>query len=444
MPTGAVCFGDENQVCPLTVLTATSVITSERSIEIKSTEAQNFVLVDDKRVLWAADRGVNIEKGFSKELLTLPQVENLQDMWSEPLLEDEMETLFDFESKPPLLGFLYRDGAIWYADQQNSTFVEATRAKTRRPLRHALLRREATNGKSDTWPCVVFEEHPRTVYRLPTTQDLLSWLDGAAVPFVGVEFPSVIAKLLTCHGIRGQDCMALTEDGRVYVWERGACCNLDCRTLPEELSHHLVPESKTEPIASEENTWRGNPFPARMVIPAITYLATGAAYGAAITQDGALYIFMTYTPWKVSEGRSIDPHLAEFHIGGPESYMFCKAYDPRLAKIRDEEPQPKIVDVAVGNEHIVALTSEGEVYTVGEGMFGQLGVGDRQFELHSELNYLNEAEESWEFAEKWQRLELKHEEATQAPTEDAKIIKVGAGSNSTLLVLSRLPKGEAF
>jgi alpha-tubulin suppressor-like RCC1 family protein len=39
-----------------------------------------------------------------------------------------------------------------------------------------------------------------------------------------------------------------------------------------------------------------------------------------------------------------------------------------------------VVDVGVGNGHIVALTGDGEVWTTGEGDYGQVGTGRKAFE----------------------------------------------------------------
>jgi hypothetical protein len=39
-------------------------------------------------------------------------------------------------------------------------------------------------------------------------------------------------------------------------------------------------------------------------------------------------------------------------------------------------PMPKIVDVAAGGDHVMALTADGAVFTWGNGQVGQLGIGD--------------------------------------------------------------------
>lgn len=46
----------------------------------------------------------------------------------------------------------------------------------------------------------------------------------------------------------------------------------------------------------------------------------------------------------------------------------------------EEEEEEGILDVAVGENHILALTTMGRVYAVGEGKWGQLGTDRKKFE----------------------------------------------------------------
>ena len=75
-------------------------------------------------------------------------------------------------------------------------------------------------------------------------------------------------------------------------------------------------------------------------------------------------------------------------------------------------------------------------------MQGQLGVGERrQHDLHAELNYMNELEDLWEFAEYWQTMEISDKELARglvvASTTGKKgrVISVGAGHENTLLIV---------
>lgn len=67
-----------------------------------------------------------------------------------------------------------------------------------------------------------------------------------------------------------------------------------------------------------------------------------------------------------------------------------------------------IVDAAAGRTHVVALASDGSLWSAGDGLLGQLGIGIRQFGLCTPGRVIdmlaNETEE--EFAEDWQRMDV--------------------------------------
>lgn len=46
----------------------------------------------------------------------------------------------------------------------------------------------------------------------------------------------------------------------------------------------------------------------------------------------------------------------------------------------DDEEEDGILDVGVGESHILILTTKGKIFAVGEGKWGQLGTGKRNFE----------------------------------------------------------------
>lgn len=46
----------------------------------------------------------------------------------------------------------------------------------------------------------------------------------------------------------------------------------------------------------------------------------------------------------------------------------------------EEEEEEGILDLGVGESHILVLTTRGKVYAVGEGKWGQLGTGSRKYE----------------------------------------------------------------
>ena len=370
------------------------------------------------------------------------KMRNIQDMWPEPDADEQHEKLFDYGPDFAELGLLTDDGAIYTVNQETDppTMKLRTSVETKIPFRQALIRAEVNNGKGDTWPHVVFKERPCMIYRLETNEDLLRWIDGAESRFSVLTFSTPIAKLLTCGGIKGEYCMALTDRGRIYRWRRGT-------QLPFQkgiLSHELQKNCCVGPDLVSTMEVRD---PTGMTLPPVTSLVAGPSYGAAITVTGQLYIFSTFGRNDILTGQCHRPALADLYIPGPAKSIVYDAFTPCPAKIfdlhqQDRAPQPTIVDVAVGDDHIVVLSSDGDVFTGGEGWRGQLGVGYGQFDLWAEMHHLGGGEESHEFAEQWQQLYIPRDELAKACCggKNARVIGVGAGFESTLLIVG---KGKA-
>ncbi len=429
-------LGTDHQICPLTVLKPIHVLGGERFVKLIRTEAQNVIVIDEERMLWASDGLYDVRRDFVEKFMASAEARNIHDMWSEPDAKKEMKRSFDFGPRFPQLGVLMRDGAIYSIDQEAEpcTLIEKTSPINRRPFRHALIRGEVNNAKGDFWPCVVFEEKPRTIYRVHTVEDLLRWLDGATVQFSSFEFSSSIVRLQSCGGIRGANFMALTEDGEVFYWKRGTSMPHQTGTLSTVLQGSSNSEVSNASIDLEGN--ERTRVPQIMPISAIVRLVAGPTYGAAITRTGQLYVFLTVLPSHNSTDACDEPNLAELFIPGSDRPTVYAPYTPRLAKILDHDPQPTILDVAVGEKHLVALSSEGEVFTAGDGMHGQLGVGEAQFDLHAEMHESSGREDSWEFAERWQKIHISDEERARGGLdgETMSIEWVGAGFDSTLLI----------
>lgn len=256
------------------------------------------------------------------------QARNIQDMWPEPDARKVMERMFNPGPKFIPLGLLTRDGAIYAIHQEvePGSLIEKTSAQTRRPFRHAVIRQEVNNMKGNTWPYVVFEEQPRVIYRLQNVQDLLRWLVGLAVAFSVIIFASRITQLLTCCGVKGQDCMALTEEGKIFHWARGTLMASQTGILSEQLQ--VSPTSQGSSISVDVMGNERTPGLQTMPIPAITRLLAGVTYGAAIARTGQLYIFLTGRPSHNSENECIDPTPAEFYISGSNPFTVCDPYTP--------------------------------------------------------------------------------------------------------------------
>lgn len=421
-------------------------------MKVLATEAQNIFVVDDEKILWSSDGVYDIRQDFGAKHMTHSQLQEIQDMWPEPDAEMAMERMFDYGPDFVPLGLLTRDGTIFAINQEvePGVLTKRTSSQIRRPFRHALIRQEVNNGKGDTWPCVIFDEQPCTIYRLQTVEDLLRWLGGTAVSFSALKLPSNIAQLLTCGGVKGEDCMALTEDGKVYYWARDAPMSSQTKILSKVLHPSPSSEELHGRIDSEES---GRAQDIQIIsIPPIIRLVAGPVYGAAITTGGQLYVFLTSRPRCNDQNECIEPTLAELYIPTSDKpFILYPPYMPQLAQIPISEQQessnpPKIIDIAIGYNHLVALAQDGQVFTAGDGMHGQLGVGEvQQFQLHAIKHQMNENEESWEFAEHWQKIDIADDEKARGFSAGAgadgeirtRVSAVHAGCDSTLLIVGK-------
>jgi hypothetical protein len=451
VPSGRVQVGADDQICPLAVLAPIHVLGSKRFIK---PVAQNIIIVDDENTLCWADGITDIPQDMTETFIAPSPSQAIQDIWPEPDFQEFTEGLFDDEARNSRFGMLTRDGGIYSVvigqEKEAPILTERTLAQNRKPFRHALLRQEANNMQGDHWPAVVFDEQPRIIYRLRTISDLISWLNGVAVSFSALEFPSQITQLLTCCGPKGEDCMALTEEGKVYHWRRDTPL-----TSPQTgiLSETLQPASSTAGAPGDRPSIEAHEKMQShhaMLLPPITKLTAGPTYGAAVTSTGQLYIFLTSRAPRNIKYLRAEPILSELYMLGSEPPGTAyDPYSPRLAQILEGEdrPQPTVIDVAVGYNHLVVLTIDGEVFTAGDGMQGQLGVGARQFDLHADMHQESEDEDedAWEFAERWQKVEIAAEERARCGRDggrdhastngEKRVVGVKAALDSTLLIM---------
>lgn len=160
-------------------------------------------------------------------------------------------------------------------------------------------------------------------------------------------------------------------------------------------------------------------------------VALGLNMGAAILQSGELYVFSLRTS---TRGDKTRPHIADLDDGSPQ-HRVPGPFVPRLASINNTDT--KFLGVAAGDDHLVALTSEGKVFTVGAASQGALGIGDKQFELEDvEPRSYEWTHECGAFAEDWQEMVLP-EEAQVGQGKGRKVVEVAAGYQSTILILGR-------
>ena len=94
----------------------------------------------------------------------------------------------------------------------------------------------------------------------------------------------------------------------------------------------------------------------------IRKIAVGGWIGAAVSEDNDLYIW----GGQAGEVKKIS--------------ALPRPSDEEDVRLVDINGGVDVVDVGVGNGHIIALTGDGEVWTTGEGDYGQVGTGMKAFE----------------------------------------------------------------
>ncbi|OJJ35883.1 hypothetical protein ASPWEDRAFT_531814 [Aspergillus wentii DTO 134E9] len=212
-------------------------------------------------------------------------------------------------------------------------------------------------------------------------------------PLHTATFCSPIVKLTKEFAI-------LTESGEVYIWGN---------SLPEQPP---TPSDDDEEFdnALFEAAWLGTPIeidrwpsrlpvaldyePRKLPLPPIRRLSTGACNSICITGSGQLFIWgYKHDKWPEIRDTS-DKYGTELR----EATIPAGSGDARL----------RVKDAAAGREHVVVLTEDGSLWSAGDGLYGQLGIGLRQFGLCSEGGVIDMLENytEEEFAVDWQRMDM--------------------------------------
>ncbi|GAB7357102.1 hypothetical protein MBLNU459_g7908t1 [Dothideomycetes sp. NU459] len=176
-----------------------------------------------------------------------------------------------------------------------------------------------------------------------------------------------------------------------------------------------------------------------MNLPPVSKIAVGKTMGAAIArQTGTLYVFTTSRSVGDLEARHT-PHLIDL-ADKTAMHRMKSPYDPEEASINHDthsgsrSSKIKFVDVAVGEDHVVALAADGRLFAAGRAVQGQLGIGKQLFALDDEepesyeWNY-----EARQYSENWQQIQALSVSSQQRPNRQ--VVKIAAGYESTLFVV---------
>lgn len=426
------------------------ILRGQSKIDVHALASEN-VIVTETQYLHACD-DETLEVNTIHELLKHVRDEDIQDIWYDrEYSENESEDLFAHpypRSAPSGLGVLCKNGAIYHIEQIPFSIQELTTISARRPFLHALIRRELTPCKRDKWSVVVLPQQPDLVYRFTTVPELLDWLRGEMVSFKTMRFASSITRLFTQKSSYApSDCFAITQDGSVYYWSQyGSLGYAEEMTLNEALARPPSSVPFTPPVITDEESAalfygggrskRDDDYFGKFNLPAISNIDISVNMGAAVTTDGRLFVFSP----RGRQGTTDDnrAHLLDLDDGStahrlPWPYIVREA---SISSHRDTANESTaFVDVAVGENHVVALRADGRVFTAGDAFQGQLGIGERQFELEDAEPKAYELD--WDvpqFCEEWQEISVGRG-VDGMERRRGKVVKVAAMTANTLFVV---------
>jgi alpha-tubulin suppressor-like RCC1 family protein len=213
---------------------------------------------------------------------------------------------------------------------------------------------------------LVLESDPRTVVSFDSWQPMIAWLTANETkqdPTHSVTFTVPIVKLTSKFA-------ALDEAGTVHVW--GEKKTAQPPDPPDEDEEFEEAWDRYVLFDDPIQRWPSrlpealDYTPRSLPLPPIKKLATGGCYNVGVSRAGQLFV------WGYSSGKW--PEIADVN---PMSAAEFK----EAVIATDTAERLQIVDAAAGQTHVVALAADGSLWSAGDGLNGQLGIGTRQFGL---------------------------------------------------------------
>ena len=362
--------------------------------------------------------------GFNCNSTVLDLGGELKCFGSEPSASDDLKTLprivniVRTEYGEEML-FLDVFARIWYLPAPYAGGKATLTKKTAAPGNEILL---IASSYGDGKISVVTKSRPRTVLTFSSCRSsyksFLEWYSANEIKsLVGsLDFPSPVKEIVANHRYM----TVLTEDHDVFTWssvfdtvpipvestapsEKSALSETSKTPSPEDeeeeedgpdmsdLLDDEPPDTTSTQVIPQEETAHYTKMP----LPPTSKLDANLFITAALARQ-RLYL------WCTPEGHALRTHNPIIPSLGDSTL-------PRLQHIVDDETGKPlaITDVSVGKFHIIALTADGSIFSIGRGWYGELGIGPRYFDLRVEeregSNY--DQEDAVEFAETWQRME---------------------------------------
>ncbi len=159
------------------------------------------------------------------------------------------------------------------------------------------------------------------------------------------KFSLSVGEKITQIALGGQHSAALTNRGKLYMWGRNSFGRIGNNSTLEQ----LTPLNITSIV--------GSPFSTLAASDLITKVALGSEHSAAITSTGKVFTWGNNRVGQLGIGRTSYEQTLPQNI------------TTRFLLSTNE----KIVDISLGREHTMALSSSGKLFTWGGGGEGRLG-----------------------------------------------------------------------
>lgn len=166
----------------------------------------------------------------------------------------------------------------------------------------------------------------------------LKVMDGVSAVSIGQEFIAVIK-----------------QDASLWMWGDNSCGQLGI---------------SMETGSSRGSLWQAEPV---KVMEHVASVSTGKSHTAAITSDGALWVWGLNDNGQVGNGKALIHEESDSH-----TWHRYGCYDEDWKRLCESKPVKildNVVSVSAGANHTTAVTSDGSLWAWGRNKLGQLGIG---------------------------------------------------------------------
>ena len=227
-----------------------------------------------------------------------------------------------------LLGVLCKDGKIGFV-QDNAVHMDTSISSK---IAHIAL---AENGRV-ALALKPLDHSETNIVEFESLGSLRKWSTDILDFGCHHKVPASVVQLIA----NATGFVCLTQDGNVYTWGDARHGSLGRGVSETEAEHPGLVDS----LAGIR----------------IKRIASSGWLTAALSEDGAAYLFGTSTPGsekKVTCLNGIDPTQAA------------------LINVEENDEPLDVLDIAVGDEHLLLLVQDGRIFAAGDNRNGQLGLG---------------------------------------------------------------------